>query len=73
VHFFARSALALVARDDIRDARKTWTVSDFAWGEHGDPYHQLALRGVMDPLDGEFTDISHRLFDALLSHRRRDD
>lgn len=73
VHFFPRSALALLARDDIRDAGKAWAVTRFAWGEHADPYHQLALRGVVDPLDDEFVDVSHRLFDALLAHRRGDD
>jgi exodeoxyribonuclease V gamma subunit len=61
LHFYAKSAWALVQNGDGK-ARQAWIGSPEFGGERDQPAHQLALRGVDDPLDGEFEEAANAVF-----------
>jgi exodeoxyribonuclease V gamma subunit len=63
LRFFPRSAWAYVENDlSSGDARRKWDGGQYA-GESADPYYELAMRGVIDPLDEEFEQIAVDVFE----------
>ncbi|HOG03175.1 MAG TPA: exodeoxyribonuclease V subunit gamma, partial [Accumulibacter sp.] len=56
LHFFPKSAWAYVRhQSSLAAARARWTNNrNPAWGESADPAFRLALRGLANPLDGDF-------------------
>jgi exodeoxyribonuclease V gamma subunit len=61
LHFYAKSAWALVQNGDGK-ARQAWIGSPEFGGERDQPAHQLALRGIDEPLDGEFEQTANAVF-----------
>lgn len=68
VHFFPKASWSLVQNGDYK-ARQAWIGSPDFGGERDRPAHRLALRGVADPLDGEFEELARRVFDPIVSER----
>jgi exodeoxyribonuclease V gamma subunit len=68
--FFPRSAWEYVTNGgSMGKARARWTGHrDRSWGEERDPAYRLALRGVGDPLAGEFADLAQAVYQPLLDH-----
>lgn len=68
IHFFPKSAWKYVSEDDsLSKAANAWRTTRFnEHGEDRDPAYRLALRGVDDPLDGEFTECAKAVFQPLL-------
>jgi exodeoxyribonuclease V gamma subunit len=68
LHFFPKSAWAYMA-DGLAAARQRWTHSrNVDWGESADAAYRLALRGVAEPLDGDFEQCAYTVFAPLLNH-----
>jgi exodeoxyribonuclease V gamma subunit len=70
LHFFPRSAWAyLQAGDSLHKARKAWAPDTRHPGAEGaDAAYRLALRGCTEPLDADFEDLAHRIYDPLRAH-----
>ena len=52
-----------------KNPSKTWySTAQQPWGEDSDPYYQLALRGVADPLDEDFTYWAQCVLQPLCAH-----
>ena len=70
VHFFPRSSWEFVSSDDnMNRARGEWVHAQHAnGGEHAERYTQLAMRGVDNPLDTGFIELSKRVFAPLYGH-----
>ena len=68
VHFFPKSAWAYMVSDcSIARAQARWRSSPRTpHAEENDPAYSLALRGVADPLDGDFHTCALRVFGPLL-------
>ncbi|HWI81737.1 exodeoxyribonuclease V subunit gamma [Ramlibacter sp.] len=65
VHFFPKSAWALRQGGESA-ARQKWSGGNSAFGgERDHAAHQLALRGVADPLDGEFVATANLVFGGI--------
>ncbi len=74
VRFFLRSSIALCRPEgSMAKARDVWSDNEFIWTEATDPHHAMAMRGVDDPLGGEFEEVSRRiltpLFDVLIEEK----
>lgn len=72
VHFFPRSSWEFVAgNDNMNKAKGEWVYAQNAHaGEHAESYTRLAMRGVSNPLDDEFIELSKRVFAPLYGHLR---
>jgi exodeoxyribonuclease V gamma subunit len=70
VHFFPKAAWAYKDnKDSLSKARSKWTASHHSGhGEETDAAYRLALRGLGDPLDGEFTRLADEVFAPVLAH-----
>lgn len=70
VHFFPRSSWEFVASgENMNSAKGKWVhAQDANGGEHAEPYMHLAMRGVDNPLDDDFMELSKRVFVPLYSH-----
>ena len=70
IHFFPRSSWEYVASDDnINKATGVWVHAQNAnGGEHAERYTQLAMRGMDNPLNTEFIELSKRVFSPLYGH-----
>lgn len=68
--FFLKSAWAYAAPGGtLQKARSRWQSSlQRPHGEDRDPYCRLALRGVADPLAGDFQGLARTVFGPLLLH-----
>jgi exodeoxyribonuclease V gamma subunit len=72
VHFFPKSARALIDSGSFREARQVWrSTRHQPWGEDRDPAWRLALRGNPEPLDSSFRALAVRVFGPLLDHLER--
>lgn len=69
LHFFPKSAWEYLFEDhDLGKAQAKWKVTTFRpYAEGADPAYVLALRGVADPLDEEFTECAKTVFGPLRS------
>ena len=68
LHFYPKSAWTLI---QDKSPSKTWySTAQQPWGEDSDPYYQLALRGVADPLDEDFTYWAECVLQPLCAHLR---
>ncbi|WP_151445795.1 exodeoxyribonuclease V subunit gamma [Lacisediminimonas profundi] len=67
LHFFPKSAWESIKKDNPNAARSKWTGGMFA-GEGDDAAYQLALRGLPDPLDGEFAELSETVLVTMKRH-----
>lgn len=67
LHFFPKSAWAYVTEGmDLGVAQEKWQVTARRpYAEGADSAYLLALRGVADPLDDEFTECARTLFEPL--------
>jgi exodeoxyribonuclease V gamma subunit len=67
LHFFPKSAWEYVLEnEDLGKAQAKWKVTAFRpYAEGADPAYTLALRGVADPLDNEFTECAKTVFGPL--------
>ncbi|MCL2657463.1 MAG: exodeoxyribonuclease V subunit gamma [Betaproteobacteria bacterium] len=66
LHFFPKSAWAYAESNfNLAEAWKKWEGNMFS-GESEDAYHQLALRGIDNPLDVEFERCAVDIFGLLL-------
>jgi exodeoxyribonuclease V gamma subunit len=66
LHFFPRSAWEYARHDrDLGRAAKQWFGYPPRGGEKDYASYRLALRGVMDPLDGEFEECAQAIFEPL--------
>jgi exodeoxyribonuclease V gamma subunit len=61
LEFYPKSAWALVRNGDSK-ARQAWFGSPEFGGERDQPAYQLALRGIDDPLGGEFESLANTVF-----------
>ena len=70
VHFFPRSSWEFVAGDgNMNKAKGQWAhARNTSGGEHAERYTQLAMRGVDNPLDETFIELSKRVFQPLYDH-----
>ena len=68
LHFFPKSSWSFMRYGDYK-ARQAWIGSPDFGGERDRPAHRLALRGVADPLDGDFEELAGRVFGAIVSER----
>ncbi len=70
LHFFPKSAWAYVKhRNSLAEARARWTNNrNPAWGEAADPAYRLALRGLADPLDGDFEHCASTILGPMLDY-----
>jgi exodeoxyribonuclease V gamma subunit len=74
LHFFPRSSWVFAevlarGKDEeraMRAARKEWFGDDYREGENADPYFQVCF-GNIDPLDGEFQNLSMEIFEPILN------
>src|SRR5512135_3303846 len=68
LHFFPKSAWKYVSEGgNLSRAAGAWHTTRFnEHGEDRDPAYRLALRGVEDPLDDEFTECAKAVFRPLL-------
>ena len=68
IHFFPKSAWKYVLEDEsLSKAANAWYSRPFNQrGEDRDPAYRLALRGVDDPLDREFTECAKAVYQPLL-------
>lgn len=66
LRFFPRSAWEWVTQSESA-ARSTWQ-RYMGGGEHDDPAYRLALRGIEDPLDAQFAQLAHDIYDPLRAH-----
>jgi exodeoxyribonuclease V gamma subunit len=68
LHFFPRAAWEYVVEGmKLAAAESTWKPTAFRrYAEGADPAYALALRGVADPLDAEFTECATTVFAPLL-------
>jgi exodeoxyribonuclease V gamma subunit len=68
LHFFPRASMAFVRRD-AEAARAIWRPDpQNPFAEGADAAVRLALRGVADPLDGDFEALAAAVFVPLLDH-----
>lgn len=67
IHFFPRSSWEfVVSNDSMNKAKGAWIHAQNAnGGEHAERYTQLAMRGVGNPLDKDFIELSKRVFAPL--------
>ncbi len=69
LHLYPRAAWAWVDKPGTLAARQAWQPSRHRpWAEGADPHHQLALRGVADPLDARFEALADAVFGPLRQH-----
>ena len=69
LYFFPKSAWAYCISGQIEKARKKWHDAYHPErGENADPSYQLALRGVENPLDGDFCKWANTVLGPLLQH-----
>jgi exodeoxyribonuclease V gamma subunit len=70
VHFFPKAAWAYKEnKDSLAKARSKWVASHHSGhGEQTDAGYRLALRGLGDPLDGEFKTLADTVFGPALAH-----
>jgi exodeoxyribonuclease V gamma subunit len=70
VHFFPKAAWAYKEnKDSLSKAHSKWVASHHSGhGEQTDAAYRLALRGLGDPLDGEFTRLADEVFAPVLAH-----
>jgi len=72
LHFFPKSAWEYVkSGDKLEKARNVWQGSLYHVGERQHPAYALALRGIVDPLDEEFTASARAVFGMLGESLRR--
>jgi exodeoxyribonuclease V gamma subunit len=66
--FFPKSAWAFVDEDgSMAAAARAWTPTrDRPFAEGADPAYRLALRGLGDPLAGDFADLAQRVYGPLI-------
>ena len=70
LHFFPKSAWAYVeAGNSHQAAKKKFQSSPAGHGEDSDPACRIALRGVANPLDEEFTAAATTVFGAMKKYR----
>jgi exodeoxyribonuclease V gamma subunit len=69
VHFFPKAAWAYKEnKDSLAKARSKWVASHHSGhGEQTDAAYRLALRGLGDPLDGEFKTLADTVFGPALA------
>jgi exodeoxyribonuclease V gamma subunit len=67
LEFYPKSAWALVQNGDSK-ARQAWFGSRDFGGERDRPAYQLALRGIDDPLGGEFERLATTVFGHIPDH-----
>lgn len=67
LRFYPKSSWAFIDSDgNLQQALKRWTPSAEApWAEGGKPAYRLALRGIDDPLGGDFAALAERVFGPL--------
>lgn len=70
LHFYPKSAWAYVeGGQNIGAAQRKWSGGQkAAFGEASDPAYRLALRGVAEPLDGEFFDLAGEVFGPMMAY-----
>ena len=71
LHFFPKASLAYVegGGDLLAAAGAFRPYGDAAaWSESHDPAVRLALRGIDDPLDGQFETLARAVFEPLRAH-----
>ena len=69
LHFYPRSAWALVKTGKTAEAIKTWRCTpEQPFGESADQAYQIALRGEKNPLDRRFEDLAYQIYQPLLDH-----
>jgi exodeoxyribonuclease V gamma subunit len=61
LEFYPKAAWALVRNGDFK-AKQAWIGSPDFGGERDQPAYQLALRGIDDPLGGEFERLANSVF-----------
>lgn len=68
IHFFPKSAWQYIANDrNLFRAQTAWrSTRERPWGEEGNPYYRLALRGVPDPIDDDFIACADAVFGTML-------
>ena len=72
LHFYPRSAWSWLDKG-ASAARGTWQPTVYRpYAEGADAAYRLALRGVEQPLDGEFERLAAEVFEPLLRHLRED-
>jgi exodeoxyribonuclease V gamma subunit len=65
--FFPRTSFAFANKRDLNNARTVWSGERFP--ENDDPYYALSFAET-DPLDGEFEELAHAVFEPLIAHLR---
>jgi len=70
VPFFRKASWAYAEKGKLNEARSRWLGGYGAKGEaeREDPWHSLAWRGVVDPLEGGFEEIAQRVYGPVLRH-----
>ncbi len=70
IHFFPKSAWKYIVNEqNLNKATDTWKSSqERPFGEEEHPAYRLALRGVVDPLDGDFQDCAQAVFGSLMGY-----
>ena len=70
LHFYPRSAWKYATTGKFSDAYVSWRTTPWKFypGEDQKPGYSIALRGVPDPLDEEFTDAATIVYGPLLNH-----
>lgn len=69
LHFFPRSAWALVKSRKTSEAAKSWRCTpEQPFGESADQAYQIALRGERNPLDRRFEALAWQIYQPLLDH-----
>jgi len=69
LHFYPRSAWAFVKTGKTTDALNEWQCTrNQPFGESADPAYQLALRGIANPINPQFSELALRIYQPLLDH-----
>ncbi|MDX5409024.1 MAG: hypothetical protein LPJ94_02240, partial [Thauera sp.] len=70
LHFYPKSAWAYVeGGQNVGAAQRKWSGGQkAAFGEASDPAYRLALRGLAEPLDGEFFDLADAVFGPMMAY-----
>ena len=68
LHFFPKAAWAYAKTGDLGKAGSQWRSWNEKFSEGNHPTYRLALRGVENPLDGDFEACATIVFKPLLAH-----
>ncbi|MBS1170262.1 MAG: exodeoxyribonuclease gamma subunit [Burkholderiaceae bacterium] len=68
LHFFPKSAWAYARSGDLGKAANVWQSWNDEFGEGRHPAYRLALRGLENPIDDDFTHCAETVFAPLLNH-----